>query len=346
MAKALTGRGHIVHLFGGRPAGALPEISGVQVHTFPYVPRKYIPNFGTRFRKFMERVSFGCWAWRDLARGGYDYIYLVKPFDIPAALLVRRLSGARIIFASGGTEFFSGYAYLVRRLDYFFACSDYNASQIESYCGQRPVVLPNGVNTALFRPRPARADLKAGLGLEPGDLVLISACRLVGLKGLDHALRAMALLRDRGHRLRYLIIGEGPARRELEELARRLDLSGRVVFTGSLANALLPDYYALADVAVYPSVGAETFGIAMGEALACGVPVVSTRVGGIPDVVVDGTGLLVPPKDEKALAGAIGEFLDRPDFRRSCGERGRAWISGNLSWSACAERLEKHLAGG
>ena len=346
MAKALTGRGHTVHLFGGRNSEALQDLPGVTIHTFPFVPRKYIPNFGTRFRKFMERVSFGCFAWRRLARGDYDYIYLVKPFDIPTALAARRLSGAKIIFASGGTEFFSGYTGLVGRLDHFFACSEYNAAQIENYCGIKPVVLPNGVNTALFGPRSGRADLKSALGLEAGDRVLISACRLVGLKGLDYALKAMALLRDRGHRIKYLVIGDGPVRGELEDLARRLDLSGQVVFTGAQANAMLPDYYALADVAVYPSVGAETFGIAMGEALSCGVPVISTRVGGIPDVVIDGTGLLVAPKDEKALAEACGELLNREDVRRRCGERGREWIARNLSWEACAEGLERHLAGG
>jgi len=78
-----------------------------------------------------------------------------------------------------GTEFFAGYKYLVGKVDHFFACSEFNATQIEEYCGIRPRVLPNGVDTGLFMPRNPDPELSRKLGLDRSEDVIISACRLV-----------------------------------------------------------------------------------------------------------------------------------------------------------------------
>ena len=344
MARALARRGHQVHVLAGRTEAALPEIPGVEILTFPYLQTKHIPNLGTRFRKLAQRLSFAAFSYRTLARGGYDYIYLVKPFDIPAALASARKSGAKVIFASGGTEWFPGYRSLTGRLDYFFACSAFNARQIEEYCGLKPVVLHNGVNVDLFQPRPAEEELRRSLGLEPGDEVIMSACRLVGWKGIASAVEAAAALIKKGRPLRYLVFGDGPERPALEAQAQALGLGGRVIFMGAAPNTELPRYYALADLAVFPPIDHEAFGIALGEALACGIPVVATKMGGIPEVVVPGTGLLVPPRDAAALAEAIETLLVDSDRRRDFGRQGREWIEGHLSWDAVAARLENLVA--
>lgn len=343
MGQALAARGHTVHLFGGE-APNVPPLEGIaRTFLYPFTPRDRFPNFGTRFRKAMERVSFGRRAVRDLAAGAYDAIYLVKPFDIPFALHARRKSGARVVFASGGTEFFPGYGPLIRRVDNLFACSRFNAAQIRHRTGREPVVLPNGVNVTRFAPRDPNPDVLAEIGVQPGEKVLFSACRLIGLKGLDFALRAAAMLEQRGLRVRFVLAGDGPARNELEELARDLGREDRTVFLGNRPNERLPDYYAAADVAVYPSVADETFGIAMGEALACGVPVVSTQVGGIPDVVIEGTGLLTQPADSSALTDALETLLTDDNRRAAMGRAGRKWIAGHRSWTAAAEKLEGFL---
>ena len=344
IAKVLARHGHDVHLFGGDD-GRTHHLEGVPIRLYPFTDRERFPNFGTRFRKFMERLTFGRHAWKDLADGGYDIIYLVKPFDMPFAFKARKKSGARVVFASGGTEFFLGYKYLAKRLDLFFSCSRSNADQIEDYCGLRPIVLPNGVNIDTFRPLAADPELARSLGIGPKDKVIFSACRLVGLKGIDYALKALAGLVEQGMAVKYLITGDGPVQKNLEALTLELGLEDRVIFTGGRSNDELPQYYALADIAVYPSVGAETFGIAMGEALACGVPVVSTNVGGIPDVVTEGTGLLVAPKNADALAAAMTELLTRDDLRTAMGRAGHKWISENLSWEASVVKLESYLNG-
>ncbi|HXX53826.1 MAG TPA: glycosyltransferase family 4 protein [Thermodesulfovibrionales bacterium] len=343
MAKALAKKGYTVHIYGGKNSLANDLPAEVTTFLYPYLKRTSVPNFGSRFRKFAERLSFGVFAYRDLIRRGYDYVYVSKPFDIPVALLCAHYGKARAIFGSGGTEFFPGYKYLVGKVDHFFACSEFNAAEIEAYCGIRPLVLPNGVDTALFAPRNPDPELYKGLGLERSADVIVSACRLVGWKGLRYSLLAIKKLVERGFPVRYLIIGEGEERRNLEELAGMLKVKDHVAFLGSIRNADLPKYYSLAKLAVFPSMAHETFGISIAEAMSCGVPVVSTRIGGIPEVVEEGTGLLVPPRDEQSLAGAMELLLLNGELRRRIGNEGRKRIEEYFGWDVIVEKFQRYV---
>jgi glycosyltransferase involved in cell wall biosynthesis len=343
MARTLARRGHTVHIFGGRGPLRL-ELPEVTVHSYPFLRRTAVPDLGTRCRKFVERLSFGVCAFKDLVKGRYDLIYISKPYDLPVALAASSRSGAKTVFGSGGTEFFPGYHYLVRRVDHFFACSEFNASQIEQYCGIRPQVLPNGVDTALFRPLHPEQRLRDALQISDKEGVVVSACRLVGWKGIEYSIKAVAELLHKGIAVRYLILGEGKDRERLEKLAESMGVSRGVLFLGSVRNAELPCYYSIADIAVFPSIADETFGIAIAEAMACGVPVVSTVVGGIPEVVSGESGILVPPKDDISLARAMEKLLTGEDIRRKMGNEGRKWVTQNFSWDVIAERFEKYIA--
>lgn len=342
MARALAERGHTVHIYGGEGDIRAASHKNIQVLTFPYISRRKMPNFGSRFRKLGERISFNISSFRKLAAGNYDLIYINKPYDLLVALAASKVSKAISVFGSGGTEFFPGYKLLVRRLDLFLACSEYNATVIESYCGVRPSVLYNGIDTAVFAPRPADGDLRRLLGIGNDQPVLLSACRLVGWKGIQYALRAIAVL-SKNYNLKYIVIGLGEYGEELKALAQELGIEDRVVFTGAVRNSDLPGYYSLADVAVFPSVADETFGISIAEAMSCGVPVVSTKVGGIPEVVAESTGLLVPPRDADALGRAVETFLADGTLRRETGVRARAWIMEQFSWPNIAARFEALL---
>jgi glycosyltransferase involved in cell wall biosynthesis len=340
MAKALAKKGHTVHIYGGKNGLFHDFPAEVTTYLYPYLKRKSIPNLGSRFRKFVERLSFGMYAYRDLISGMYDYVYISKPFDIPVALLCAHYGKAKVIFGSGGTEFFAGYKYLVGKVDHFFACSEFNAAQIEEYCGIRPLVLPNGVDTELFVPRSPDSALSRKLGLDRSEDVIITACRLVGWKGLRYSLMATQRLVERGFPVRYLIIGEGEERKNLEELAETLGIKNHVLFLGSINNSDLPAYYSLARAAVFPSMAHETFGISIAEAMSCGVPVVATRVGGIPEVVKEGAGFLVPPRDDQALSEAMGLLLSDHELRKRMGAEGRRRIVENFGWDVIVEKFQ------
>jgi D-inositol-3-phosphate glycosyltransferase len=343
MAKALAKRGHTIHIHGGKGNCREDMPAGVSLFLHPFLSRNRIPDFGSRFRKFAERLSFALFSFRQLTRGRYDIIYIHKPYDLPVALLASMISGSRIVFGSGGTEFFPGYRFLVKKVDYFFACSAFNAGQIEQYCGIRPSVLPNGVNTGLFRPSAPDPELRKRLHIDGSEKVIISVCRLVGWKGLRYSIKSCAGLIKKGYRLKYFIIGEGEEREKLGFLAKELGIADNVVFLGGIKNSELPKYYSVADIAVFPSIADETFGISAAEAMACSMPVISTNVGGIPEVISEGSGLLIPPGDEDSLEKAIEKLVVDGSFGRKMGLKGREWMIGKFSWDNIADIFERYI---
>ncbi len=341
IALALTQRGHTVHIYGGR--GSTVDIPpGVEAFTFPYLNRSDVPNFGSRFRKLIERLTLAISAIRPMIRGRYDIIYIHKPYDLPAALIVAAISGAKAVFSSHGTEFFPGYRAMVRRLYSFFSCSQYNAADVERYASIRPTVIYNGIDTERFRPLARSGELVRRHSIVDGQRIVLSICRLVGWKGLQYGIAALAHI-DKSVPVRYFIGGEGPYENTLRQLAADLQVEDRVEFLGRVPNAECPEYYSIAHVALYPSVAGETFGISIAEAMSCAVPVVAARVGGIPEVVAEDTGLLVPPRDEIAIAGAINTLLVDEELRQRFGANARNWIVYNFNWSTIAQRLEREI---
>jgi glycosyltransferase involved in cell wall biosynthesis len=256
------------------------------------------------------------------------------------ALKAGRRCGAKVAFMSGGLEFIPGYGRLVGRLDYFCAVSDYIAQKIEDHCGIRPETNYNGVDVDLFQPRPRDEKLADSLGIGPDEKVIVTACRLIGWKGVVYGIEAAAQLKSQGFSGKYLIAGEGPESDFLRAMSRDLGLSDTVQFLGWLSPAELARLYTLAEVGCFPSLADEAFGISCAEAMAAGVPVVTTEVGGIPEVLGDGTGgLLVGPRDAAALAGAMGRLLEDPDQARALALAGRERVLGKFTWARWADQF-------
>lgn len=190
-------------------------------------------------------------------------------------------------------------------------------------------VIHNGVDLARFRPR-------APHGAADQPVRCVSVARLVERKGLDDLLRALALLEPDRYRLE--IVGSGPAGPSLRALAAALGVSGRVRFAGALDRDGVADRLRRADIFTLPSRD-ESFGNAFAEALASGLPVVGTAVGGIPEFVHHGEhGFLVPPGDPVALAAAIRRLGEDPALRALIAARNRAYAQARLSWDAVADR--------
>lgn len=332
-------RGHSVHLFGGN--GSIRETvpGDFAVHTYPFIPRDRFPDLGTRFRAFCERLSFARHALKPLRAGRYDVILISKSYDMPTALWARRGSSSRVVFKSGGTEFFPGYAACARRLDLFLACSRFNAEQIRRRTGVSPGVSYYGVDPGLFRPLERDTELANRLGIVPEEFVVVSAVRLVGWKGIQVAIEAIRDLR-RQVRVRYVLVGDGDYRPQLEAQIRELGLAEVVTMAGAVSRATIPSYYSLAHAAVFPSIGDEAFGISVVEAMACGVPTVATTSGGIPESVVEGeTGFLVPPRDPVAIANALAVLAKDPVRAREMGMNGRKRAVGHFGWSHLTDEL-------
>jgi len=183
-------------------------------------------------------------------------------------------------------------------------------------------VLYNGIDVDAFAASADRAEARASLGAAPDDFVILQVARLDYLKDHATALRALARIVAKVPRARLVLVGDGPERSAIELQARRLNVHGQVCLLGTRKDVvrLLPgaDAYMLTSVS-------EGIPLTVLEAMAAGLPVVGTDVGGMSEVVADGTtGLLAPVKDDSALAECILRLAVNPQLRRQMGDAGRS----------------------
>ncbi len=196
-------------------------------------------------------------------------------------------------------------------------------------------VIPNGIEHNVFQPRRA-ADADQPAGKQSPVVRVLTVARLVRRKGLDDLLQALALLKD--DRLRLTIQGWGSDGDRLHALAVRLGVYRQVTFAGFAEREQLPPVYHGSDIFVLSS-HSESCAMALLEAMACGLPVVATRVGGMIEKVQDGiNGLLVPPSNPQALAEALRRLIDSPELRRTFGERNAMKIQRAYSWEDIADQ--------
>lgn len=237
------------------------------------------------------------------------------------------------------------YARLFERGALFLPISEHwRAKLVAMGCpAERTCVHRMGIDCERFVPRERR--LEAG---EP--LRLIGVSRLVEKKGVEYGIRAVAALAARGRHVHYEIVGDGPLRPALQRLIGELGIADRVTLRGWLAQDEVLRAYERAHVTIAPSVtGAngdqEGIPVALMEAMALGMPVVSTFHSGIPELVEDGvSGRLVPERDVEALAGAIEALIDAPGQWAAMGRAGRRRVEEAFDVDrlndALVERLE------
>lgn len=192
------------------------------------------------------------------------------------------------------------------------------------YRGPVAVIPQMGVNPARFRPDPSdRERIRARLGARDGDFLIGYVGRLIPEKGVDLLLDAVAFL-PAG---RVVLIGDGPARGELERLSRARALAARVEFAGELPSLEVPGWLPALDCLVLPSRTTshwkEQFGRVLIEAMACEVPVIGSDSGEIPSVIGN-AGVVFPEGDARALTTALSALAESPDLRKRHGSAGRA----------------------
>jgi colanic acid/amylovoran biosynthesis glycosyltransferase len=211
---------------------------------------------------------------------------------------------------------------------------------IENGCPPEKIhILPAGVRMEEHPPVPLE---------ERDPFLVLSVGRLVDVKGFRYAIEAFKEVVKRVPQARYLIVGNGPERLMLEGLIRSYGLTGSVELAGEKVDQEVMALYQKASIFVLPAIVTEKGteegqGLVLQEAQACGIPVVASRIGGIPEGVLDGTsGFLVPPKDPSTLAEKIIHLLEHPDLRKKMGEAGRTFIQDRFTMDSLAEKWE-HL---
>lgn len=195
-------------------------------------------------------------------------------------------------------------------------------------------VIHNGIRTARFI-----AVAGDGPATPRQTLTIVTVARLVWFKGLDTLIRAMRAVVDTFPQARLVIVGGGELESQLRAQAASLDLTAAITFAGERED--VPVVLAAADLFVLPSVS-EGLPVSILEAMACGLAVVATRVGGVPELVEEGvTGLLVEPGQPHAMATAICRLLADERERRTMGLAGRGRLEANFSAQAMVEATEQ-----
>jgi glycosyltransferase involved in cell wall biosynthesis len=378
ISKALVDLGHRVDVISGPPYPELdPRVRLIRLESLdlyakpkvflglPAMPKRAFTSW-TDFYEYMAHISgafaepntFGmrlaqymkgraheydvvhdnqtlCWGLLDLQKMGLPVVGTIhhpitmdRRISIAAAdtislnLLVRRWY-----------SFLNMQIKVARKLDPVIVVSEATRRDVATDFGLDPDrlnLVHHGIDTETFRPLPHVA--------RKSNRLMATASADVPLKGLVYLIEAYHQLLTRYPDLELHVVGslrEG----HTDNLLRKLGIRDRVVFRSDLSSEDIVEMYAEATMAVCPSVY-EGFGFPAGEAMACGVPVVSTTGGALPEVVGD-AGVLVPPKDPAALAAAIADMLDNPEKRAAIGAAGRRRVLSTFRWDITAGNVVK-----
>lgn len=340
-------------------------VPGVEVHHVPAGPERPYPKYGLveHLEEFVQGILHR-------VQGPYDLIYthywisgmaglhLRAAWGVPMVHMFHTMGWIKNLVARKGEEAEGAIRMaweheVATAADALVAPHPLERAQLVWHYGaspQRISVIPCGVDTSLFRPMES-ARAKRALGLD-GRPWLIFVGRLDPIKGLDTLLQAMAMLKKirtaRSMGFPSLLVVGGPQReqegvpppeiRELATQVRGLGIEDMVHFVGPRPQDVLSLYYSASVACVLPS-RYESFGMAALEAMACGIPVVASRVGGLSYTVLDGqSGILVPEGNPEALAATIQQLLQRPAWREELGRRATSHAQ-RFSWPRVVDAL-------
>ena len=342
--RELSRMGVDVDVIAGQPlalGGARFPIEGVKATIIrsPYL-RDWVYRF-QRTRGFgrltmdalhVDEEWFCRAAWREIAARP-NPPDIVHAHALYQAGRLRRGSSAVVLNFPGEPN--PRYAADIRHADALIA-DGWAARHLPGALGRPVHAVAKGVDVERFRP--TGPNLRAELGLD-GKRVILSVARFVPIKNVSLLVEAMAALAERDALAHLVLVGEGPELRNLRGHVARLGLQQRVTFAGHVRHDQLAPFYRTADLFALGSEFDNSPNVVL-EAMACGLAVVATDVGGVAEYVAAGTGgELVPARDGSALANALGLWLDDAPRRREAAAFNRQRMVQQFSWRVSAERL-------
>ncbi|HEX2730194.1 MAG TPA: glycosyltransferase family 4 protein [Polyangiaceae bacterium] len=277
--------------------------------------------------ELLKLVPSACYLSKEVVRNKLNHVHSHScASSAVLAMMVRRITGVPFsLTLNANVEWWGGaMAEKFKDAKFTLAITEWLLDQCKK---SFPELAPDqlllgriGVDTTSW---PAKQECEP---LQGRPARLLTVARLHSSKGHDDLIRALGLLVAQGRDIQLRMVGDGPQRAELEEQVNSSGLKSRVTFTGSLAEDQIKDEMRQADVFALAS-HAEPLGVVYMEAMASGVPTVGTNAGGVGEIITSGEdGLLVEPKNPKALADAIAHILDNPDVWKKLALNGRRTI--------------------
>jgi glycosyltransferase involved in cell wall biosynthesis len=235
---------------------------------------------------------------------------------------------------------------MLERSNRVIAVSDFTRRELLQYYKVKEAkirVIHNGVDVDKFKPAADKLKAKAELGFNPEDKAILSVGRLYARKGLFTLIESMAFVTRKFRNAKFIIAGKGLSNemKKLVSYATKLGVKDNIVFTGYFPDKKLPRLYQAADIFAF-STFYENLPFAVLEALSTGLPVVTTRVGGIPEMIDSGkNGFLVEPSNSKELADKILYYLEHPAAASEMGLLARKTIESQFDWRLIVKKVVK-----
>ena len=299
---------------------------------------KYLNKHGRHYDIIHDNQCLS-WGMLKLQKKGFPLVTTIHhpiTSDLQIALNAARDWKARLLIKRWHS-FLTMQKKVAKRLDNVVTVSERSQQDIALAFNLKPSdisLVYNGIDTEEFRPMPS-VDKKP-------FRIMATASADAPLKGVRYLLEAVAELAKQYPQLELLMVGQPQAGGATERLIKRLKLADRIIFVSGISTEQLVTHYAEAHVVVIPSVY-EGFGLPAGEAMACGVPVVSTDGGALPEVVGD-AGIIVPVKNSQAIAKAVAELLEDVDQRAAMSQAGRQRIESLFCWKRAAHQMTDYYS--
>jgi len=344
-------------------------LEGVEIFRFPYFYPLRLQKlcYGSGILKNMKESSLVFvqppffilaelfYAFRIARKRKVDLVH--AHWSVPqgfTGLLLRKLHGMPLVTTLHGSDVHGLDLPWLRGLnkkvilgsDVCTANSRATAERARRIAGREDIrVIPMGVDIDFFSRASERGVAEGSGGKQ--EKIILYAGRLIDVKGVESLINAFPAVLEKHPSAMLYIVGSGPSKGDLMSLSERLHLQERVVFQDAVSQEELVRYYSMADVFVLPSIisdrgETEGLGLVLLEAMASGIAVVGTDVGGIPDIIKDGeTGLLALPKNPHDLAGKIVRLLDDEALREKTAARGFGFVNNEFSWEVVASKFRR-----
>ena len=338
VAKYLVKRGHEIHVITSLDEG-LPSKSkeeGFYIHRVKCLGIRYfgIPSFWVTALPCLKKID-------------PDIIHVQSTMIGMAGFLSKMLLRKPYVIFAHGSDIYHHWAFhkfssrlVFRRASAVIALTEHMKREMQKIYNREILVIPNGVSLKSFESITTPEILRGKLGLDKTAEILLFVGRLHTVKGLKYLIEAMKIISHKHAKVNLVLVGGGNERQYLHEMVKKLRLSKCVLFVGQVPNSKISEYMFASDIFVLPSLS-EGLPVTILEALAAGLPIVTTNVRGLPEIVKNGeNGFTVDPQNPTQLAERIMFLLSNNELRQKIFAN-NVIKAKEYSWEAVVEKLEK-----
>ncbi len=337
IARHLSKRGHEVHVITSLDEG-LPRESMEQGF--------YVHRIRWRKIRFVGTISFWFKIFLALRNINPDIVHSQSiGMGIPGIVAKKLLKKPLLVWGRGIDVYLPGplmkplSKLVLRNADAVIALTEDMKREMQKICYRDVFVIPNGIDLEKFE-NLSREEARTKLQIKEDEKMVVFVGTLRPIKGLKYLIKAMNIITRQDTGVKLMLVGDGEERQDLQELVNELDLGNQVIFGGRVPNEKVSEYMVASDIFVLPSLS-EGFPNVVLEAMAAGLPVVASKVGGLPEIIKDGkNGFLVEPKNPEQIAEKVMLLLRDEELRKRVSRNNKEKAK-HYSWDSVVEKLEE-----